>query len=624
VKKPAARTHPRAQRVENPAARLHDRTKDQQQSSVVMARVLKERLSDILRRVYPNEDAGALTDAVVAAFWPEGTQPRKRPRRPGNAIWSQHDAMLITYGNSIVDGAHKPLDLLHDFLLERLRGVVNGVHVLPYFPYTSDDGFAVTDFLKVDPALGDWADIERIGRSFALMSDLVLNHVSSQGAWFNAYRQAQSPYDRFFFEASPDDDLSAVVRPRTTPLLQEVETAMGKRHVWCTFSHDQIDLDFSNPEVLVEILRIVRFHVDRGVRIMRLDAVAFLWKEVGTASIHMPQTHAIIQLLRVLADFATETLILLTETNVPKAENLSYFGQRNEAHAIYNFPLPPLILHAILAGTAKYLRMWQAAMPPAPLGCVYLNFTASHDGIGMRPAEGLLPETEIIKLIETVQAEGGLVSMRAMPEGRQSVYELNCGYFPAMAASFDGERSHHIARFVASQTIIMSLEGVPAFYIHSLLATPNDLEAVTRRGMNRAINRHRWDYGVLQARLADPATEQAQVLAALSERLRIRARQVAFHPNATQFTLQVDERVFGLWRQSLDRTQSIFALHNVSAEVVEVPRDALNLIADEEWCDLLSAEWIDPDVATIPLDPYQCRWITNAADDRTRLRGGMG
>ena len=586
-----------------------------------MTRVLKERLSDILRRVYPNEDAGALTGSVMAAFWPEGTQPRKRPRRPGNALWSQHDSVMITYGNSIVDGVHKPLDLLLDFLIEHMQGVVNGVHILPYFPYTSDDGFAVTDFMKVDPALGDWADIERIGDTFVLMSDLVLNHVSSQGAWFNDYRQGKAPYDGFFFEASPEDDVSAVVRPRTTPLLQEVETAMGKRHVWCTFSHDQIDLDYSNPDVLLEMLRIIRFHVDRGVRIIRLDAVAFLWKEIGTSSIHMPQTHAIIQLMRVLADFATETMILLTETNVPKAENLSYFGQRNEAHAIYNFPLPPLVLHAMLSGTAKYLRMWQASMPPAPLGCIYLNFTASHDGIGMRPAEGLLPEPEVVKMIETVQTEGGLVSMRALPDGGQSVYELNCGFFPAMAATFSGDRSHHVERFVASQTIIMSLEGIPAFYIHSLLATPNDHEAVARRGMNRAINRHRWDYGELKARLADPTTEQAQVLAALSERLRIRSRQPAFHPNATQFTLTVDERIFGIWRQSLDRRQSIFALHNVSEDRVEVPRDALNLIADEDWRDLLSGEQIDMAAEAIPMAPYQCRWITNVVEQpRTRRR----
>ncbi len=567
------------------------------------------RLADLLRFVYPQLDADTLASQVIEAFWPEGRGRRRRPRRPGNTLWSQRDAVLITYGDSLIDGRHKPLDLLRHFLTARLRGVVNGVHVLPFFPYTSDDGFAVTDYRKVNPQLGDWSDIRRIGRDFHLMSDLVLNHVSSQGVWFTAYRQGQAPYDRFFVEAAPEDDLTQVVRPRTTPLLREIDTAMGRRHVWCTFSHDQVDLDFANPEVLLEILRIIRLHVDRGVRIIRLDAVAFLWKEPGTSCIHLPQTHALIRLLRLLVDHASETVILLTETNVPKAENLSYFGHRNEAHMVYNFPLPPLVLHAMLSGSAACLNGWQRGMPPAPLGCAYLNFTASHDGIGMRPAEGLLPPAEIGRVIDTIRDIGGLVSMRTLPGGGEAPYELNCSFFAAMSRSFKGEDQHHLARFLASQTIVMSLEGIPAFYIHSLLGTPNDLDAVARRGMNRAINRHRWHYPDLTAALDDPGTVQAQVLAQLSERLRLRARQPAFHPNATQFTLRLDERVFGLWRQSLDRDQSIFALHNVSDEEVEIPPDALNLIADEPWRDLLGGEVVAQ--GGVRLAPYQCRWISN-------------
>ena len=572
---------------------------------------LTGKLNDLIQRIYPNHDAETLIQQIFEAFWPDGTHSRKLPRKPGNTLWSQKDALVITYGNSIQDGSHKPLDLLRDFLTKHLSGVVNGVHILPFFPFTSDDGFAVTDYRKVDPQLGDWPDISRIGGEFALMSDLVLNHVSSQGVWFNAYRQGQSPYDEFFFEGDPQDDLSAVVRPRTTPLLQEVETAMGKRNVWCTFSHDQVDLDYRNPEVLLEMIRIIRLHIDKGVRIIRLDAVAFLWKEPGTPSIHLPQTHAIVQLLRVLADYATETVVLLTETNVPKAENLSYFGQRNEAHSIYNFPLPPLILHAMLSGSARYLQAWQRAMPPAPLGCAYLNFTASHDGIGMRPAEGLLPPEEITKMIDTVQQSGALVSMRALPDGGQSVYELNASYFSAMEQTFEGADDQQIARFFASQTIIMSLEGIPAFYIHAMLATPNDHESVEHRGLNRAINRHRWDYTELRARLLDATSDQAIVLQGLSDRLRIRSEQPAFHPNATQFTLTTDDRIFGLWRQSLDRDQSIFALHNVSNDTIDIPMSQLNLIADVNWLDLLSGEAVDPEDDSVTLAPYQCRWITN-------------
>ena len=570
------------------------------------------RLTRLVARIYPGVDADILASQVIDAFWPEGTHRRTRPRRPGNTLWSQRDAMLITYGDSIVDGVHKPLSLLHDFLLTHLQGVVNGVHVLPFFPWTSDDGFAVTDYRKVDMKLGDWADITRIGREFHLMSDLVLNHVSSQSGWFNAFLQGHAPYDRFFVTADPGDDLSAVVRPRTSPLLRAVETADGTKHVWCTFSHDQVDLDYSNPEVLLEMLRVIRLHIDMGVRIIRLDAVAFVWKEIGTGCIHLPETHDIVKLLRLLADFATESVVLLTETNVPKAENLSYFGHRDEAHSVYNFPLPPLVLHALLSGSARYLLKWQRGMPPAPLGCAYLNFTASHDGIGMRPVEGLLPEAEIARMIETVKGQGGRASMRALPGGGEAVYELNTSYFDAMGATFAGETVLKIERFLCSQTIVMSLEGIPAFYIHSLLATANDIEAVEKRGQNRAINRHRWDYPDLRARLADPGSDQSRVLAALTARLRLRARQPAFHPNATQFTLTLDDRVFGIWRQSLDRTQSVFALHNVSGDAIELPATALNLIEDEDWVDLLSGEPLRPGDVVITLAPYQCRWITNS------------
>ncbi|MEQ9695813.1 sugar phosphorylase [Shimia sp. SDUM112013] len=576
-----------------------------------MSNLFNTRLTELIRQVYPDLEVDILASQVIDAFWPEGSHRRKRSRVPSNRLWSEHDAVLITYGDTIRDGKHKPLDVLDDFLTRNIAGVVNGVHILPFFPFSSDDGFAVMDYRAVNPQLGDWQDINRIAQRFHLMSDLVLNHVSSQGQWFNDYRQGKAPYDRFFFEASPEDDLSQVVRPRTTPLLQEVETRDGPRHVWCTFSHDQVDLDFSNPEVLLEILRIIRLHIDSGVRILRLDAVAFLWKEPGTNCIHLPQTHAIVQLLRLLCDYATETVVLLTETNVPRSENLSYFGNRNEAHAIYNFPLPPLILHAMQSGRATFLHRWQSAMPPAQMGCAYLNFTASHDGIGLRPAEGVLPPEEKARMIETVQAAGGLVSMRALPDGREEPYELNCSLFDAMGQTFEGEDSFHLQRFLCSQTIVMSLEGIPAFYIHSFLATPNDHEAVARRGMNRAINRHRWHYPDLLDRLADPASDQTRVMHGLSERLRLRARQPAFHPNATQFTLAMEPRLFGVWRQSLDRHQSIFAIHNVSRDTVLVSPSTINLIEGDHWTDLLSGEDIHPVGPEIPFAPYQCRWISN-------------
>ncbi len=572
---------------------------------------LRDQLSQLLAAIYPGHNTDTLCEAVIDAFWSGAAQPRRRGRLLSNPLWSQRDSYVITYGNSIVDGEHKPLDLLHDFLDANLRGSINGVHILPYFPFTSDDGFAVTDYLAVNSTLGAWEDIERIADDFKLMSDLVLNHCSSQSGWFNAYRQGHAPYDRFFFEASPEDDLSDVVRPRAHPLLRAVETTNGIRHVWCTFSHDQVDFDFSNPQVLLEFLRIMRFHVERGVRTIRLDAVAFIWKEVGTPCIHLRQTHEIVRLMRVLADYNEEPLVLITETNVPNLENLSYFGNRNEAHVIYNFSLPPLILHALLSGTSQWLKAWQMAMPPAQPGCTYFNFTASHDGIGLRPAEGLLDETEIQAMIDTVRGFGGLVSMRQAAGGAARPYELNVSLFDALKGTRNGVDGWNVERFLCSQAIAMALEGIPAFYIHSLLATPNDHAGVEKTGHNRAINRHRWHYPDLKRALEDPTSRHAVVFNEMKRMIDIRIRQPAFHPNATQFTLQLGDRLFGFWRQSVDRAQSVFAIHNVSDEAVTISAMALNLTGGEDWSDLLSGEPVPETAGDISFAPYQCRWITN-------------
>ena len=568
-------------------------------------------LEQLLGAIYPDHDCAQLLNGVLEAFWPKCEPVRRRTRVSSNPLWNENDSYVITYGNSFINHENKPLDLLHDFLENNLKGVVSGVHILPYFPFTSDDGFAVTDYYKVNSTLGAWEDIGRISESFSLMSDLVINHCSSQSHMFNEYLLGHEPYDQFFFEASKDDDLSLVVRPRSHPLLREVKTASGIKHVWCTFSHDQVDFDFSNPEVLFEFLRILRFHISKGVKTLRLDAIAFLWKQVGTTSIHLHQTHAIVRLFRLLADFNEEPLILITETNVPNIENLSYFGNGNEAHVIYNFALPPLILHGLLNGTSEYLNAWQMSMPPAQVGCTYFNFTASHDGIGMRPAEGLISEDDIEAMIHVAQKFGGLVSFRELPGGKQKPYEINISYFDALKGTIKGEDDFNLERFLCSQTIAMGLEGIPGIYIHSLLGTRNDLKGVEKTKHNRAINRKRLEYSDLVLELEDANHETRIVLDAMRRLLKLRSLQPAFHPNATQFTLQLGDELFGFWRQSMDRSQSVFALHSMVDRQTSIPAMSLNLIAGETWIDILSGEEIAPVDGRVQFNPYQCRWITN-------------
>ncbi|MEM7594479.1 MAG: sugar phosphorylase, partial [Cyanobacteria bacterium P01_A01_bin.83] len=404
--------------------------------------------------------------------------------------WSQNEVIMITYGDSVSADTEKPLVTLNNFL-EHLQDTITGVHILPFCPYSSDDGFAVIDYLQVDEKLGDWQDVEKIAQQFDLMADLVLNHVSSQSEWFQQFKQGIKPGCDYFIEAEPETDVAAVVRPRSTPLLVQVDTVSGHKHVWATFSADQVDLNYENPDVLMEMIKIIIFYIEKGAKYIRLDAVGYLWKCLGTPCIHLPQTHALIKLFREIAQIFNPDVALITETNVPNRENLSYFGNRDEAHLIYNFSLPPLILNALLQGKSDHLKTWMMSMPPAPRGCAYFNFTASHDGIGLRPTEGLLTADEYQTMLSLMEQFGGKISMRSKPDGSQSPYEINISLFDALKGTAKGEDEWQIERFLCSQTIMMALEGIPAIYIHSLLATPNNYAGLEQTGRNRTINRYR-------------------------------------------------------------------------------------------------------------------------------------
>lgn len=534
----------------------------------------------------------------------------RHPLRPYHNNWSEKDVILITYGNSIQTSNEKPLHTLHRFLKEHSENLFQNVHILPFCPSSSDRGFAVIDFSAVDPELGDWEDIQAIAEESRLMADLVINHCSSSNEWFKRYQRGESPGKGYFLEADPSEDLSEVVRPRVSPLLRETETSDGTKYVWCTFSHDQIDLNFRNPEVLKEMVSIIRDYLDKGVRIFRLDAVAFLWKRISTPCINLEETHEAIRLLRTLIEHAQPDAIIITETNIPNRENLAYFGNCNEAHCIYNFSLPPLLVNSLVTGDCKYLKQWLMSMPPANNGTAYFNFIASHDGIGLRPAEGLLSEDELGTLIDTMQSFGGKISWRAKGTENKP-YEINISLYDAMAGTINGADEWQQERFICAHAIMFALEGIPGLYVHSLLGTRNDTEQVDLTGENRAINRHKWDYDSLEKELATPDSAHNQVFERLKHLIKLRMEQPAFHPNATQFTLQLGSHVFGFWRQSLDRSQSIFCIFNISDRPMELPLTDVNLIGTDSWWDLIGGQELEDISGYLRVTPYQPMWITN-------------
>ncbi|KPQ23525.1 MAG: sucrose phosphorylase [Halomonas sp. HL-48] len=532
--------------------------------------------------------------------------------------WSEKDQWLISYGDSIVDEQTPPLAVLDDFLQARLGDLISGVHVLPFFPWSSDDGFSVIHYREVNPELGDWPHIQALAGHYDLMADLVLNHVSRESLWFVDYLSGSLPGRDYFIEVDPDTDVSGVVRPRSSPLLVPISTRRGTRYLWATFSEDQLDLNFENPDVLLEFVGILLFYLQQGTRIVRLDAVAFLWKRLGTACIHLPETHTVVRLLRAIVDHVAPGTLLVTETNVPHHENISYFGldrldgsPPDEAHMIYQFTLPPLLLHTLTRGETDTLQSWLASLPPLPDHCTYLNFTASHDGIGVRPLEGLLPDHERDALLELMHRFGGFVSMRSNPDGSDTPYEINITWFEAMQGTRKGPDPWQIARFLCSQAIMLSLQGIPALYIHTLTGTLNDVEGVERSGRLRSINRRRWQRRELDLLLDSTATPTHDVFNALSRLLARRRKEACFHPNAAQRVVSTPPSLLAIERGPLADGRRLLALYNVT----ELPL-AFDQLGDNVQQALSSAPWHDlneqaPESPTAPLPPYAVRWLVS-------------
>ena len=573
---------------------------------------LEKRLIGSLDFIYPDIDTVFLARQLIETM---GLDDQCQQPQDHQNNWDESDILLITYADSILNPARqdeKPLVTLYNFLKRRLQDRISCVHILPFFPYSSDDGFAVMDYLAVNESHGEWEDIKRISSEFKFMSDLVINHMSSRSRWFDNFKKRIDPGKDYFFEARPDADVSAVVRPRTSPLLNPVQTEDGERYVWCTFSEDQVDLNFKNPKVLLEFVNIIRHYLEYGVQIFRLDAVAFLWKEVGTPSIHLQQTHEVIKVLRLLIEHYNPQAVIITETNVPNRENLTYFGNANEAHVIYNFSLPPLLIYTLIAGNCRHLKTWLMSMPPAQMGTTYLNFIASHDGVGLRPTDGLLQEEEKNQMVSTMQQFGGRITCRRSREGFDKPYEMNISLYDALKGTIEhGPDKWQLQRFVCAHAIMLALEGIPAFYIHSLLGSENDYAKLENTGRNRSINRSQWEVGPLEEQLENKYSHHSKVFTQLSALIDIRKKQPAFHPNATQFTLHLGLQIFGFWRQSMRRDQSIFCIYNISSETQQVALSDINLIGTDNWTDLISGMKIEDQAGTLTLTPYQTLWLSN-------------
>ncbi len=524
----------------------------------------------------------------------------------GRTVIGHGDVLLITYADMLAPaegagGAERTaLARLTRFLNTWGRDAFTFVHLLPFHPYSSDDGFSVIDYTTVDARVGTWDDIQTLARSFKPVFDLVINHGSVHSAWFRAFLRGEAPYRDWYLTRPADYDWRAVVRPRTHPLLTPFTRADGSVvHVWTTFSADQADYDFSNPEVLLRFIDILLDYAARGARIVRLDAIAYLWKEDGTPCLHHPKTHAVVKLFRAIVDALGLDLLLLTETNVPHEQNVSYFGDADEAHMVYNFALPPLVLHAAISGDAGPLRRWAAALPPADPDRLFLNFLASHDGVGLTPAAGLVDEASFATTIAEAQKRGALVSYKATAGGRIP-YELNCSWASVVAPPALGSVTERSRAFLATQAVLLALAGLPAVYFHSWVGSEAWTAGPEQLGYNRAINREKPSVERVEAALGNPDSFRAQVYAGFQRLLAFRRAEPAFAPGSAQRVLAAPDAVFALLRGPDAAGRYALCIQNLAGAPA-----TLSLPTD-----LGSPEFGVPQLA---LAPWETRWLALGA-----------
>ena len=583
------------------------------------------RIRDHLAFLYGEEQADQILPRLKKRLsrFRDANPGLDQKRSEAAGLLTERDSFLITYGDQVSEPGRPPLQTLAEVLKRHVQGVITGVHILPFFPYSSDDGFSVVDYAAVQAELGTWADIERLGGSFRLMFDAVINHISAESAWFRGFLDSDPTYEDTFITVEPGTDLSDVVRPRARPLLTPVHTAVGRKLVWTTFSSDQIDLNYANPDTLLDIIDVLLLYVEKGAEVIRLDAIAYIWKEIGTPCIHLEEAHRVVKLFRAVFDLVAPRVILITETNVPHEENVSYFGDgSDEAQMVYQFPLPPLVLHAFHTGDATRLSQWASGLRSLPGSVTFFNFLASHDGVGVRPVEGILTPREVEALVDRAQAHGGYVSYKTNTDGSKSAYELNISYFDALSDPNGGEPlDTQAARFLASQAIMLSLAGVPGIYVHSVFGSRSDHEGVELTGRYRSVNRAKFQRAELEQQLADPSSLRHRVFYPYLQLIRSRASHSAFHPGAAQRVLLPDETgnpsLFAVVRTSIADGRSVLCVHNTSSQKQHLRADlgVLAMRAGRGLKDLISGTVLAAQDEELPLSiaPYQVLWLEPVA-----------
>ena len=559
-------------------------------------------LKKIYRQILTKQNIDLLKNEIVQLI-----EDFNKKNRVNKINISEKTSLVISYGDNIYSSQSSSMKIFQKFFQKNLEKLFDTIHFLPFYPSSSDSGFAVKDHYQIDKKIGNWSDLKKISKSKKIMADVVINHASARGLWFKNFLKRKKPGKDYFLTVNSKFNTSKVVRPRDHKLLKKIKIFEKNDYLWRTFSPDQIDLNFKNPSVLLRFIKIIIYLINNGVTIFRLDAIAYLWKQNGTKCINLSQTHEIIKLLRVVTSLLNVQTLIITETNLPEKENLSYFGKNNEANWVYNFSLPPLLIHAFLFENSSYLNQWSRKLPSTKHGNCYLNFIASHDGIGIRPTEGILNEKTLSSFLKRLKKNGSKFSYRKVQNKSKKVYEANITVFDALRKSdFDPKGLFFLERYVSAHAIMISFEGIPAVYFNSLFGKSNDEAKYIITGNNRDVNRYKWNFNNITTKLRDKKSKQSIFYRNIGALLEIKRKQKAFHPNASRININLGPKIFCFKRISKDKKQSIICMTNLSSKI-QTP----NFKKIGNYRDLLNSNLKFREGTSLILKPFQTVWLTN-------------
>lgn len=559
-----------------------------------------QKINKLLTDIYGDD----LDDSVFDAFLLKVEQGKKYIQKHRKQGWDESDVVLITYADQFHQCNENNLTTLRGFYQRWLGDVFSHIHLLPFYPWSSDDGFSVVDYHQVAPSSGSWQDISQLNQITKLMFDFVCNHISSQSEWFQGYLSGNKKYQDFFISVDPKTDLSAVTRPRALPLLTPFTLAEGaQQYIWTTFSADQIDLNFANPQVLLAMVDVLIHYLQQGADYVRLDAVGYMWKTIGTSCIHLEKTHLLVKLFRALVDEIAPGTVLITETNVPHNDNVAYLGNgHDEAQMVYQFPLPPLVLHAIHSGSAQVLSRWANTLSESDNpDTTWFNFLASHDGIGLNPLRDILPEEEILQLVDHLEQEGALVSWKYNPDGTRSPYEINVTYMDALSQRNSSDEQR-LARFILAHAILLTFPGVPAIYVQSILGSRNNYSGVESLGYNRAINRQKYVLEEIEMQLGDEHHLRHKTFNQLIHLIGVRKREASFHPSSSFAVNCASDSILVIHRSS-QCGNDLLALFNLKDNECEF------FLPNNNFHELITNQKIIGN-QTYHMQPYQVLWLS--------------